>query len=155
MSFTSTVVNAAIFTTIVVVIMVIYVTIKYRKGELTEKPGDLQFSRLSNLPGEDYVDLNVVKVGKNKTLASFNKSGFISWEAYFHPQTKKDVEDRLPATIAIIAIFAVGIMMTVIMKLMQFTTGYYFSLAYLTLASLLVLVKFIEFNVIKRKRTTI
>ena len=155
MSFTSTVVNAAVFTTILAVIMVIYVTIKYRKGELTEKPGDLQFSHLTNMPGEDYVDLNVVKVGKTKTLASFNKSGFISWEAYFQPKTKKDMEDRLPATIAIIAIFVVGILMAVIMKLLVIPIGYYFSLAYLTLASLLVLVKFIEFNVIKRKRNVL
>jgi hypothetical protein len=152
MSLTSTIVSISLFTILVAVAMVIYVTLKYRKGELTEDPGDLQFARLDNMPGDGYVDLNVKKVGKTKTLASFNKSGFISWEAYFHPKTKKDMEDRLPATIAIIAIFAVGIMMAVIMKLMDFTAGYYFSLAYLTLASLLVLVKFIEFIIIKKNR---
>jgi len=94
--------------------------------------------------------LTRVKVGKTKTLKSFSSSGFISWEAYFHPKTQEDMQKRLPATIAVITLFAVGIMMTVIMKFMAIQIGYYFGLAYLGLASLLVLVKFIEFNVIKR-----
>ena len=149
MSLTSTIINISLLTISVTVAMVMYVTVKHRKGELIEDPGDLQFARLDNMPGDGYVDLNVKKVGKTKTLASFNKSGFISWEAYLHPKTKKDFEDRLPGTIALIAIFVVGIMRAVIMKLMDFMVGYYFSLVYLTLASLLVLVKFIEFNIIK------
>jgi len=136
--------------TVAAVIIVIYVTIKYRNGELTEKPGDLQFSRLDNMPGDGYVDLNVVKVGKTKTLKSYSSSGFISWEAYFLPKTQEDMEKRLPATIAVITIFAIGIVMTAIMKLMDFPTGYYFGLVYLFLASALVLIKFIEFNIIKK-----
>ena len=150
MGLTSTIVNVSIFATLIAVVLVVYVTVKYRKGELTEKPGDLQFSRLSNMPGDDYVDLNVVKVGKTKTLKSYSSSGFISWEAYFHPKTQEDMSKRLPATIAVITIFAVGIVMTVIMKLMSIMIGYYFGIVYLLLASVLVLVKFIEFNVIKR-----
>jgi hypothetical protein len=123
---------------------------KYRKGELTEEPGDLQFANLKNIPGEDYVDLNVVKVGKTKTFKSYSSSGFISWEAYFHPKTQEDMNKRVPATIAIITIFAVGIVMTVIMKFMAIQIGYYFGLVYLALASVLVLVKFIQFNILKR-----
>lgn len=150
MSLTSLLVNVSLLVTVIAVILVGYVTVKYRKGEINEEPGDLQFAKMKNIPGLDYVDLNVAKVGKTKTLKSFSSSGFISWEAYFHPKTKEDMDKRLPATIAVITIFAVGIMMTLIMKFMAISIGYYFGLAYLLLASLLVLVKFIEFNIIKR-----
>lgn len=150
MSLTSMMVNASLLVTGVAVMLVIYVTMKYRKGELIEEPGELQFANLKNIPGEDYVDLNIVKVGKTKTLKSYSSSGFISWEAYFHPKTQDDMKKRVPATIAIITIFAVGIVMTVIMKFMSIQIGYYFGLVYLALASLLVLVKFFEFNILKR-----
>lgn len=150
MSLTSIMVNGALLVTVAAVLLVIYVTMKYRKGELTEEPGDLQFANLKNIPGEDYVDLNVVKVGKTKTLKSYSSSGFISWEAYFHPKTQEDMNKRVSATIAIITIFAVGIVMTVIMKFMAIQIGYYFGLVYLALASVLVLVKFIQFNILKR-----
>ncbi len=150
MSFTSLFVSLGLLMTVIAVVTVIYVTVKYRKGELTEKPGDLQYSKLSNMPSDGYEDLNIAKVGKTKTLKSYNKSGSISWEAYFHPKTKEDMEKRLPATIAVTTIFGIGIIITAIMKLMDFQIGYYFGLAYLVLASALVLVKFIEFNIIKR-----
>ena len=143
-------VNASLLVTGVAVLLVVYVTNKYRKGELTETPGDLQFTDLDNMPGDGYIDRNFIKVGKTKTLKSYSSSGFISWEAYFHPKTPEDMQKRMPATIAVITIFAVGIVMTVIMKFMAIQIGYYFGLAYLGLASLLVLVKFIEFNFIKR-----
>ena len=143
-------VNASLLVTGIAVLLVIYVTMKYRKGELKEDPGDLQFANLKNIPGVDYVDLNIVKVGKTKTLKSYSNSGFISWEAYFHPKTQEDMSKRVPATIAIITIFAVGIVMTVIMKFMAIQIGYYFGLVYLALASLLVLVKFVEFNILKK-----
>ena len=89
-------------------------------------------------------------MGKTRTLKSYNASGFISWEAYFHPKTEEDMKKRTPATIAVAIIFGMGIMMTAIMKLMDFPIGYYFGLIYLFLASALVFVKFIEFNIIKR-----
>ncbi len=150
MSFTSTIMNIGLLVTLAAVIVVIYVTIKYRNGELTEKPIDLQFSRLDNMPGEGYVDLNTVKAGKTKTLKSVGSSGYISWEAYFHPKTREDMEKRLPATIAIIIIFAVGIVITAVMKLLEIQVGYYFGLGYLFLASALVLIKYIEYNIIKK-----
>ena len=150
MSLTSMIVNASLLVTGIAVLLVIYVTMKYRKGELTEDPNDLQFANFKNIPGEDYVDLNVVKVGKTKTLKSYRSSGFISWEAYFRPKTQEDMNKRVPATIAVITVFAVGIVMTVIMKFMAIQIGYYFGLVYLALASLLVLVKFVEFNIFKR-----
>jgi hypothetical protein len=137
-------------TTLIAVIVVIYVTLKYRRGELTEKPGDLQYSRLDNMPGDSYIDLNAVKTGKTKTLKSINSSGYISWEAYFKPKTAEDMEKRLPATIAVTTIFALGILITAVMKLMEIQIGYYFGLAYLFLASALVLIKFIEYNIIKK-----
>ena len=150
MSLESTIINAGLWMTLIAVIMVIYVTLKYRTGELNEEPGELQFANQKNIPVEDYVDLNVVKVGKTKTLASYSSSGFISWEAYFNPKTREDMQKRTPATIAVIVIFAVGIVITAIMKLMVISIGYYFGLAYLFLASALVLVKFIQFKIIKR-----
>ena len=150
MTLTSTIINAGLLMTVLAVILVIYVTIKYRKGELNEEPGELQFANLKNILGEDYVDLNIMKAGKTKTLGSYSSSGFISWEAYFHPKTREDMQKRIPANIAVITIFAVGIIMTAIMKLMEIPIGYYFGLAYLFLASALVLIKFIEFNIVKK-----
>lgn len=150
MSLTSTIIDFGLLMTLIAVILVIYVTIKYRKGKINEDPSELQFARLKNIPGEDYVDLNVVKVGKTKTLGAYSSSGFISWEAYFNPKTPEDMKKRTPATIAVIVIFAMGIVMTAIMKLMVIPIGYYFGLAYLFLASALVLVKFIQFKILKR-----
>ena len=150
MSLLSTIINAGLLMTLIAVIMVIYVTLKYRKGELNEEPGELQYTNLKNIPGEDYVDLNIIKTGKTKTLASYSSSGFISWEAYFNPKTREDMQKRTPATIAVIVIFAVGIVITAIMKLMVIPIGYYFGLVYLFLASALVLVKFIQFKILKR-----
>ena len=84
MNLTSTIIGFGILMTVLAVIIVIYVSFKYRKGELTMEPGELQFSNLKNIPGEDYVDLNIIKTGKTKTLRSYNSSGFISWEAFFN-----------------------------------------------------------------------
>ena len=137
--------------TVLAVIIVVYVSFKYRKGELTMEPGELQFSNLKNIPGEDYVDLNIIKTGKTKTLRSYNSSGFISWEAFFNPKTEEDLQKRMPATIAVITIFAVGIIITAAMKLLEISIGYYFGLAFLFLASALVLVKFVEFKILKKK----
>ena len=150
MSLTSTIIDAGLLMTLIAVVLVIYVTLKYRKGELTEEPGELQFTDLKNIPGEEYVDLNIVKTGKTKTVGSYSSSGFISWEAYFNPKTREDMQKRTPATIAVIVIFAVGIVITAIMKLMVIPIGYYFGLAYLFLASALVLIKFIQFKIIKK-----
>jgi len=149
MSLTSIIINTGLLMTLIAVVMVIYITLKYRTGELTEEPGELQFANLKNIPGEDYVDLNIIKTGKTKTLGSYTSSGSISWEAYFNPKTREDMQKRTPATIAVITIFAVGIIITAIMKLMVIPIGYYFGLAYLFLASALVLVKFIQFKIIK------
>lgn len=49
--------------------IVVFVGFLYKKGEINETPGDLQFANLKNIPGEDYVDLNIVKVGKTKTYS--------------------------------------------------------------------------------------
>lgn len=150
MNLATIVVNVGILVTVIAVVIVIYVTAKYRKGELNEEPGHLQFAEFKNIPGEDYVDLNVVKMGKTKTLKSYSSRGYISWEAYFNPKTREDMAKREPATIAVITLLGVGIIITAIMKLMDITIGYYFGLAFLFLASLLVLVKFIEYKIIKR-----
>jgi len=150
MSLTSTIIDAGLLMTLIAVVLVIYVTLKYRKGELTEEPGELQFADLKNIPGEEYVDLNIIKTGRTKTVGSYSSSGFISWEAYFNPKTREDMQKRTPATIAVIVIFAVGIVITAIMKLMFIPIGYYFGLAYLFLASALVLIKFIQFKIIKK-----
>jgi hypothetical protein len=60
------------------------------------------------------------------------------------------MEKRLPATMVVIIIFAVGFMITAILKVMDFQIGYYFGLVYLFLASASVLVKFIEFKILKK-----
>ncbi len=95
--------NIGLLVTVIGMGTVVYVLAKYRDMDLTEDPGELQFSNLKNIPGEDYVDLNVVKVGKTRTLGSFHSSGSIKWEAFFNPKTSEDMERRKPAAVALVA----------------------------------------------------
>lgn len=124
--------------------IVVYVIVKYRDLEITEDPSELQFSNLKNIPGEDYVDLNVVKVGKTKTLRSYHNSGFISWEAFFNPKTRDDLNKRTPATMALVVVYGVFIVMGGVMKLMDIQIGVYFTGILLVLVSLLVIIKYIQ-----------
>jgi hypothetical protein len=144
MSFESTLVNVGLLVAVIGMAVVVYVVVKFRDGEINEQPGDLQFSNMKNIPGQDYVDLNVVKVGKTKTLASFSSSGFISWEAFFNPKTQEDMEKRKPATMALVVVYTVFTVMGGMMKLLDIPIGVYFVGCMLVLLSLLVIVKFIQ-----------
>ena len=126
--------------------IVVYVIVKFRDLEINEDPSDLQFSNLKNIPGEDYVDLNVVKVGKTKTLASYHSSGFISWEAFFNPKTRDDINKRKPATMALAVVYAVFTVMGGIMRLMDIQIGVYFTGILLVLLSSLVIIKYVQFG---------
>ena len=129
---------------------VVYVLAKYRDVNLTEDPGGLQFSNLKNIPGEDIVDLNVVKVGKTRTLGSYHSSGSIRWEAFFNPKTAEDMEKRKPAAIALVAAYGVFAVMAALMKLMDIPVGYYFTGVLLVLLSVLVVYKFVVHGVLKQ-----
>jgi len=85
-------VNSGLLLTFIALILIVYLTVRYRKGGLRE----------------------------TKVVASYSKSGSISWDAYFRPKTQEDLEKRLPATIAIAVFFTIGVMITAIMKLMDF-----------------------------------
>ena len=149
MGFESMLVNIGMMVALVGMAVVVYVVVKFRDGEINETPGDLQFSRQKNIPGQDYVDLNVVKVGKTKTLASYSSSGFISWEAFFNPKTQEDMQKRKPATMALIIIYGVFSVMGAIMRLMDIPIGVYFVGGMLALLSMLVIVKFVQFGLRK------
>ena len=86
----------------------------------------MQFSDQKNILGEDYVDLNVFKAGNTKTLASYHSSGYIRWEAFFNPKTREDMEKRKPATMALVIIYGVFTVMSVMMKLLDIPIGVYF-----------------------------
>ena len=142
--------NIGLLVTVIGVGTVVYVLAKYRDMDLTEGPGELQFSNLRNIPGEDIVDLNVVKVGKTRTLGSFHSSGSIKWEAFFNPKTSEDMERRKPVAVALVAAYGVFSVMTAMMRLMDIPVGYYFSGALLMLLSVLVVYKYVIHGVLKR-----
>ena len=138
--------NIGILVTLLGLAVFVYVVTKFRDHEITEDPSDLQFSNLKNIPGEDYVDLNVVKVGKTKTLGSYHSSGYISWKAFFNPKTPEDLEKRKPASMALVTIYSVFIVMGAMMKLLDIPVGVYFVGGLLALLSLLVIMKYIQYS---------
>ena len=142
--------NIGLLVTVLGAGTVVYVLAKYRDVNLTEDPGGLQFSNLKNIPGEDVVDLNVVKVGKTRTLGSYHSSGSIRWEAFFNPKTAEDMEKRKPAAIALVAAYGVFAVMAALMKLMDIPVGYYFTGVLLVLLSVLVVYKFVVHGVLKQ-----
>ena len=142
--------DIGLFVTVMGAGIVVYVIARYRDMELTEDPGGLQFSNLKNIPGEDIVDLNVVKVGKTRTLGSYSASGSIKWEAFFNPSSSEDMERRKPAAVALVAAYGVFAVMAAVMKLMGVPAGYYFSVALLVLLSVLVVYKFVVHGVLRR-----
>ena len=142
--------DIGLFVTAIGLGTVVYVIARYRDIELTEDSGGLQFSKLKNIPGEDFVDLNVVKVGKTRTLGSFHGSGSIKWEAFFNPSSSEDMERRKPAAVALVAAYGVFAGMAAVMKLMGIPAGYYFSVALLVLLSVLVVYKFLVHGVLGR-----
>ena len=144
MGFESTIVMVGSLVALLGLVVVVYVVVKYRDGNLTEEPRDLQFSNMKNIPGEDYVDLNVTKIGMTKTLASYSSSGYISWEAFFNPRTPEDLEKRKPATLALLVVYSVFIVMGAIMRLLDITTGIYLVGGMIVLLSLLIIVKFVQ-----------
>lgn len=147
MGIESTLVNIGMFVALMGMAVVVYVVVKFRDGELNETPGELQFSNLKNIPGEDYVDLNVVKAGKTKTLASYSSSGFISWEAFFNPKTREDIAKRKPATMALVVFYGVFMVMGGMMKLLDIPIGVYFVGGMLVLLSLLVIIKYVQHGI--------
>jgi hypothetical protein len=71
---------------------------------------------------------------------SYRSSGFISWEAFFNPKTREDMEKRKPATMALV-VYGVFSVMGAMMKLLDIPVGVYFVGGMLVLLSLLVIVK--------------
>jgi len=51
-------------------VIVVFVGFLYKKGEINETPGSLQFANLKNIPGDDYVDLNasrnILRIGMDR-----------------------------------------------------------------------------------------
>lgn len=146
MGFELSIVNIGLLIAVAGLGIVVYIIVKFRDLDISEDPGELQFSNLKNIPGEDYVDLNVVKVGKTRTLKSYHSSGFISWEAFFNPKTREDLDKRKPATMALVIVYAVFTVMGGIMKLMDIQIGVYFTGILLVLVSLLVIIKYVQFG---------
>jgi hypothetical protein len=146
MGFELSIVNIGLLIAVAGLGIVVYIIVKFRDLDISEDPGELQFSNLKNIPGEDYVDLNVVKVGKTRTLKSYNSSGFISWEAFFNPKTREDLDKRKPATMALVIVYAVFTVMGGMMKLMDIQIGVYFTGILLVLVSLLVIIKYVQFG---------
>lgn len=140
----SLLVNLGILVALLGMGVFLYVVVKHRDGAISENPSDVQFANLKNIPGEDYVDLNVAKVGKTKTLASFSSSGSISWEAFFNPKTREDMKKRKPAIVALAVFYGVFTVMGLMMRLLDIPIGVYFVGGMQVLLSMLVLVKFLQ-----------
>ncbi len=125
-------------------VIVVFVGLLYKKGEINESPGNLQFANLKNIPGEDYVDLNIVKVGKTKTIFSYSNVGSISWVDFYHPTTQKHIEDRSMAVKMILVMYGIFGAMGLVMWLVDLAVGIYFMLLMMGAVALLTVVKYIE-----------
>jgi hypothetical protein len=147
----SLIVSASIGLVVLSAGIVVFVGFLYKKGEINETPGDLQFANLKNIPGEDYVDLNIVKVGKTKTIFSYSNMGSISWVDFYHPTTQKHVEDRSMAVKMILGMYGIFGAMGAVMKLVDLAVGVYFMLFMMVAVALLTTVKFIEIVVLGKK----
>lgn len=137
--------GSAIFSLIGFSVM-LFTLAKFRDGEINEEPGELQFSNMKYIPGEGYVDTNVVKMGKTKTLKRVSSSGFISWEAFYDPKTPEDFKNRRPGAMAILAMYGIFAIMAVAMKFLDLMIGIYLIGGLLILLSVLVLIKYVQFG---------
>ena len=109
-----------------------------RRGGLDEDPNELQFSKRRYIPPEGYVDTNVVKVGKTKTLASFFSKGSMRWDDFFNPKTEEHVEMRANVTYAVMGFYIISGLVTVVMVYLDVTWGYYFGLLVMAYATLII-----------------
>jgi hypothetical protein len=123
----------------------------YKKGEINETPGDLQFANLKNIPGEDYVDLNVVKVGKTKTLFSYSNVGSIRWVDFYYPTTLDHIEKRSMAVKMILVMYSIFGLMGLIMWVVDLAIGLYFMYFMMGAVALVTVLKFIEIVVLGRR----
>ncbi len=117
-----------------------------RKGRINEAPNELQFANRKYIPPEGYVDTNVVKTGRTKTLAGFTAEGSMSWADFFNPREGQE-EKRATATSMLIGFFVIAGLVTVAMSYLGVTWGYYFGLLLMGYATLIV-----GYNYVKARR---
>ena len=86
-----------------------------RTGRITESPNDLQFADRKYIPPEGYVDTNVVKVGKTKTLKSYVAEGSMSWADFFDPKEGQE-DKRATAAYMLIGFYVIAGLITVTMS---------------------------------------
>ena len=147
----SLLVSASIGLVVLSAVIVVFVGFLYKKGEINETPGHLQFANLRNIPGDDYVDLHVVKVGKTRTIFSYSNVGSIRWVDFYHPTTQKHIEDRSMAVKMILVMYAIFGAMGLVMWLVELAVGIYFMLFMMVAVAALTTVKFIEIVVLGRR----
>ncbi len=138
---------------LVSLVIILRVTLFYKKGELSETPSDLQFSNLKNIPGEDYVDLNVVKVGKTRTLFSYHDVGFIKWVDFFYPSSPEHLEKRVIAVKILIGMYAIFGAIGGVMWLVDLVVGIYFVSFMMAAVALVTVLKYVEIVVLGRRPT--
>ncbi|HIH87979.1 TPA: hypothetical protein HA344_02070 [Candidatus Bathyarchaeota archaeon] len=134
--------NILIIVTSVVIIAAVGVAIVALnlrgKGELGEKPSELQFAKRKYIPDVGFVDTNVVKVGRTKTLAGFFSEGSMRWDDFFNPKTEEHMEMRATATYAVMGFYLISGLVTVVMVYIDLTWGYYFGLLVMAYATLII-----------------
>lgn len=140
----------AALTLIVVMIAIVAMFVafrKYKKGELIEKPGELQFSNNKRFPEDPEHDLNVVKRGKTRTLRSFTAQGYVSWDDLFDPKNSDQAEQQLMGVYMVIGFYVIAGAVTAASAYMGFTAGYLFGLFCVGYATFIV-----SWNYIKVRR---
>jgi hypothetical protein len=115
-----------------------------RKGELSEKPNELQFGRRKYIPPDGYVDTNVVKVGGTKTLASLFSGGSMKWDDFFNPKSEEHIKLRSTATYALLGFYIIAGLVTLTMAYLDLTWGYYFGLLIMAYATLIICVNYFK-----------
>lgn len=109
-----------------------------KKGKLNEKPGELQFSKRKHIAGEGFVDTNIFKAGKTKTLLNFSSQGFIRWEDFFNPKNEEQIKLRDAAKYYILGFYIIAGLLTMAMAYMDLTLGFCIGLMMIAYATLII-----------------
>lgn len=120
--------------------------IQFKKKKLNEKPGELQFSKRKHIAGEGFVDTNIVKIGKTKTLLSFSSQGFIRWEDFFNPKNEKQIKLRNAARYYILGFYIIVGLITMAMIYLELTFWFYIGLIMITYATLIIGVNYKKYH---------
>jgi hypothetical protein len=143
----STLLMTAVILVFVAALAIALVAIIFlKKGKLNEKPGEFQFSKRKHIAGEGFVDTNIVKAGKTRTLLSFSSQGFIRWKDFFNPKNEEQIRLRNTAIYYILGFYIIAGLITMVMAYMDLTLGFYIGLLMIAYATLIIGINYKKYH---------